>query len=192
MTRYQKARAQNFYAQALFDEGSIEEALKMLEQVREVFPDDRNVRNFTGSLLYRMGRYDEAITHSKHSLTIEPEDIAAHYNLMRCYRAKGELTQASTYEYYYKRFKADETNTRIAGEYRRKNPEDNNLAQPIHEIGNAVSKPKPKWLLDYERGRALLTLKSGVGRHLAGVWGLPQYTAQQEVATRTLKARRTQ
>lgn len=175
MTPYQKGRAMNFYAQALFDGGQIDEALSTMAKVREVFPDDRNVRNLSGAWLFRLGRYDEAITHFKHSLSIEPEDVAAHYNLMKCYRAKGDMEKAATHEHYYKRFKADETNTRLSGEYRRKNPWDNNLAQPIHEIGESLSLPKPKWLLERERQKALLAMQSGVGQHIAGKWGDPAY-----------------
>lgn len=171
MTQYQKGRAMNFYAQALFDGGQIEEALNTMAKVREVFPDDRNVRNLTGAWLFRLGRYDEAIAHLQHSLSIEPEDVAAHYNLMKCYRAKGDMGKARTHEHYYKRFKADETNTRLSGEYRRKNPWDNNLAQPIHEIGQSLSLPKPKWLIERERLKAVLAMQSGIGRHLAGRWG---------------------
>jgi Flp pilus assembly protein TadD len=175
MTRYQKARAQNFYAQSLFDGGRIDDALNIMAQVREVFPDDRNVRNLTGAWLFRLGRYEEAIAHFKHSLSIEPEDVAAHYNLMKCYRAKGDMQTASTHEHYYKRFKADETNTRLSGEYRRKNPWDNNLAQPIHEIGDTLVLPKPKWLLEWEKRKATLAMKSGIGRRMAGKWGTSAY-----------------
>lgn len=151
MTPYQKARTQNFYAQALFDQGRIDEALKTLEAVRTIFPDDRGVRNLTGAILFRAGRYDEAVVQFRHSLTVEPEDIMAHYNLMKCFKAKGDKETAAIHESLYKRFKADETNTKLSGEYRRVNVQDNNLAQPIHEIGDAVMRPKPKWLIEFEK-----------------------------------------
>ncbi len=168
MTKYQKARTQNFFAQSQFDSGELEAALATLAQVREVFPDDRGVRNLTGTILFRLGRYEEACEHFKHSLEVEPEDIAAHYNLMRCYRAKGDLKTASVHEALYKRFKADETSTKLSGIYRASHPADNNLAQPIHEIGDLISHPKPKWLLDYEKRQAERRLRSGMARNLAG------------------------
>jgi tetratricopeptide (TPR) repeat protein len=154
MTPYQKARTQNFYAQALWDQGRYDEALNLLTQVMEVFPEDRNVRNLAGTILFRLGRYDEAITHLKHTLTIDPEDIVAHYNLMKCYRAKGDTKMADIHDALYKRFKADETTTNLTGPYKRQNPEDNNLAQPIHEQPDAVCEPKPEWLKRLEQNIA--------------------------------------
>ncbi|MBC7529804.1 MAG: tetratricopeptide repeat protein [Chthonomonadaceae bacterium] len=168
MTKYQKARAQNFYAQSQFDSGELDAALTTLAQVREVFPDDRNIRNLTGIILFRLGKYEEACEHFKHSLEIEPEDISAHYNLMRCFRAKGDLKTAAVHEQLYKRFKADETSTRLSGMYRAAHPIDNKLAQPIHEIGDGVPRAKPQWLLEFEKRRAEKRLQSGIARNVAG------------------------
>ncbi len=156
MTPYQKARTQNFYAQTLFDEGQLDRAVGVLADVMKVFPDDRNVRNLAGTILFRLGRYDDAIVHLRHTLAIDPEDIVAHYNLMKCYRAKGDSAQAAVHEALYKRFKADETTTDLTGPYKRTHPEDNNLAQPIHEQPDAVVEPKPVW---YTR------LESEIARH---------------------------
>ncbi|MCS6775742.1 MAG: tetratricopeptide repeat protein [Chloroherpetonaceae bacterium] len=169
MTPYLRARTQFLYAQSQFDRGDLDGALQTLAEVRKIFPDDRNVRNMTGIVLFRRGRYDEAIQHFRHTLSIDPEDIAAHYNLMKCYRGKNDLKTAAIHEKLYKRFKADETSTRLSGEYRRNNPADNNLAQPIHEIGDAICRPKPAWLLEYERRSALKALQSGIGRRRAGL-----------------------
>ncbi|HZT42924.1 MAG TPA: tetratricopeptide repeat protein [Chthonomonadaceae bacterium] len=146
MTPYQKARTQFFYAQTLFDEGELPESLATLNEVMHVFPDDKNVRDLAGSILFRLGRYDEAIEQLKHTLSIDPEDVAAHYNLMKCYRAGGNQQQAAIYEALYKRFKVDETTTNLTGPYLRKHPADNLLSQPIHEHGNAVIHPMPTWL----------------------------------------------
>ena len=111
-----------------------------------IFPDDKNVHGLAGSILFRLGRYDEAIAHLQHALSIDPEDVAAHYNLMKCYRAKGDEPQALIYEKLYKRFKVDETTTNLTGPYLRAHPADNLLSQPIHEHGNAVIHPMPPWL----------------------------------------------
>ena len=146
MTPYQRARTQYFYAQTLFDRGQLDEALKILDKVIEVFPDDRNVRNLAGTIYFRLGRYDDAILHFRHTLSIDPEDIAAHYNLMKCFRGKGDAVSADIHARLYKRFKADETNTNLVGNYMRTHPEDNNLAQPIHEHGDAIVRPMPDWV----------------------------------------------
>ena len=146
MTPYRKSRAQFFYAQSQFDQGKLDDALSTLTQVMDVFPDDRNVRNLSGQILFRLGRYDDAIAQLKHTLSIDPEDIVAHYNLMKCYRGKGDLQTASIHDKLYRRFKADENNTNLVGEYTRKHPIDNMLAQPIHEHGDAVLTPMPDWV----------------------------------------------
>jgi len=154
MTPYQRARTQFFYAQTQFDQGKLEESLTTLGKVIEVFPEDRNVRNLAGTILFRLGRYDEAITHLNATVGIDPEDIGAHYNLMKCYRAKGDpasLKQAGVEEALYRRFKVDETTTDLIGPYQRKHPADNNLTQRIHEHGDAIILPKPDWLVRREQ-----------------------------------------
>lgn len=157
MTRYQKGRAQNFYAQALFDQGRLEESLSVLAQVREVFPEDRNVRNLTGTILFRSGRYDEAIEQFKKTLSIDAEDITAHYNLMKCYFAKGDQASqqsAITHRKLYLRFKADETTTNLIGPYLQAHPADNNLASRIHEHGDAIVSPVPEWYRALQKRQA--------------------------------------
>jgi tetratricopeptide (TPR) repeat protein len=149
MTPYQRARTQFFYAQTLFDQGRLDESLATLDRVAEVFPEDRNARNLAGTILFRLGRYDEAIAQLRKTLAIDAEDVAAHYNLMKCYRAKGDsasLQEAGIHLQLYKRFKADETTTDLIGPYQRAHPADNNLAQRIHEHGDAICNPPPAWL----------------------------------------------
>lgn len=150
MTKYLRARTQNFYAQSLFDCGQIDAAVAVLLQAIEVFPDDRNMRNLAGIILFRVGKYDDSIKQLKYTLSIDPEDVIAHYNLMKCYRAKGDVAQADVHASLYKRFKADETTTHLVGPYVRTHPLDNNLAQPIHEHADAVILPKPQWLITLE------------------------------------------
>ncbi len=154
MTPYQKARTQFFYAQTQFDQGKLDDSLATLAKVIEVFPEDRNVRNLAGTLQFRLGHYDEGIAQLNATLSIDPEDIAAHYNLMKCYRGKGDpasLHEASVHEALYRRFKADETTTDLIGPYQRAHPADNNLSQRIHEHADAIVQPKPAWLVRQEQ-----------------------------------------
>ena len=150
MTKYQKARTQNFYAQTLFDTGRLDDSLNMFRQAMEVFPEDRNLHNSAGIILFRLGRYDDAMKELKQTLAIDPEDITAHYNLMKCCRAKGDFANAEIHAKLYKRFKVDETTTNLVGPFVRTHPYDNNLAQPIHEHADAVCLPKPAWLVKRE------------------------------------------
>lgn len=142
MTPYLKARTQFFYGLALKELGQYDRALQVWEQVRAVFPDDRELRNQMGRVYFLQARFDEAIAEFNHVLTIDPEDLTANYNLMLCYRGKGPQF-ASLYERYralYYRFKADETTTYLEGPYRRKHASDNNEAIAVHEH---VSGPIP-------------------------------------------------
>ena len=66
-------------------------------------------------------------------MAIDPEDLQAHYNLMLCYNGLGDERRAREHQQRYLRFKADESAQAITGPYRRRNPEDNNERQPIHE-----------------------------------------------------------
>ena len=163
MTKYQKARTQFFYAQTLFDQGRLDPALATLDEVLQVFPADRNVRNLDGTILFRLGRYDEAISQFHQTLSIDPEDITAHYNLMKCFRAKGDVRMADIHEKLYLRFKADETTTNLTGPYKRTHPADNLLSQAIHEHGDAIYlTPRPPSL--HVRAKRPLSLGKGVTR----------------------------
>src|SRR5206468_6921072 len=113
--------------------GQYDQATALLDQVLRVFPRDRNVHNELGQIRFRQARFDEAIQQFQQALSIDPEDLTAHYRLMLCYRGRGDLTTAQKHEQLYYRFKADETTTYIRGPYERAHPEDNNEAQAVHE-----------------------------------------------------------
>ncbi len=135
MTPYLKARTLFFYGLALKELGQYDRALQVWEQVRNVFPDDRELRDQMGRVYFLQARFDEAIAEFNHVLSIDPEDLTANYNLMLCYRGKGPQFSA-LYERFrtlYYRFKADETTTYLEGPYKRKHPDDNTEAIPVHE-----------------------------------------------------------
>jgi hypothetical protein len=67
------------------------------------------------------------------TLSIDPEDLQAHYNLMLCYSGLGNEKLAKEHQARYMRFKADESAQAITGPYRQLHPEDNNERQAIHE-----------------------------------------------------------
>jgi len=83
--------------------------------------------------LFLMRKYREAIAQFEETLTIDPEDLQAHYNLMLCYNGIGDAARSKEHEQRYLRFKADETAQAITGPYLLKHPEDNNERQSIHE-----------------------------------------------------------
>jgi Flp pilus assembly protein TadD len=146
MTPYYRARTQFFYAQVLKNYGRYAEAEAMLKDVLRVFPRDRNVRNQIGRIYFLQARFDQAIPEFEQALAVDPEDLTAHYNLMLCYKGKGDLGTAKRHEKLYFRFKADESSTQITGPYMRKHPWDNNEAQTIHEHedGRRYIRPAPQ------------------------------------------------
>jgi tetratricopeptide (TPR) repeat protein len=122
-----------FLALALKAEGSYEEALAHLRRAAANYPKDRVVRNQMGRVLFLQGRFEEAIDELKHVLTIDPEDLQAHYNLMLSYRGVGNLDMAQTHETLYRRFKADEAAQVTAAIGRRRHPAADNEGQAVHE-----------------------------------------------------------
>jgi tetratricopeptide (TPR) repeat protein len=126
-------RTNFFYARALKEDGEYESAMTHLRTVLEQFPRDRVVRNELGRVLFLQKRYADAVKEFEQTLSIDPEDLQAHYNLMLCYNGLGDDAKANEHKARYLRFKADESAQAITGPYRQTHPEDNNERQPIHE-----------------------------------------------------------
>ncbi len=126
-------RAHFFYSRVLRAEGRYDDALAHLREVIAQYPRDRVVRNDAGRILFLQKKYAEAIREFQYVLTIDPEDLQAHYNLMLCYNGLGQQDRAEEHQKRYLRFKADESAQAITGPYRISHPEDNNERQAIHE-----------------------------------------------------------
>jgi hypothetical protein len=84
-------------------------------------------------MLFLRRRYRQAVAEYARTLSVDPEDLEAHYNLMLCYRGLADDAQAAREEKLYLRFKADEASRAITGPYRLAHAEDNTEAQLIHE-----------------------------------------------------------
>ena len=125
-------RAHFFLAMALKADGNYEGAQKELELVAAQYPLDRVVLNQIGKVLFLKREYQAAVTWFKRTISVDPEDISAHYNLMLCYRGMNDAGASAREEKLYLRFKADENAQTLTGEYRRNHPIDNNERQPIH------------------------------------------------------------
>jgi len=131
------ARAHYFYSRLLRAEGAYDQSLAHLRTVIAQYPKDRFVRNDAGRVLFLQKKYAEAIKEFQQVLTIDPEDLQAHYNLMLCYNGLGNEKLALEHQARYLRFKADEAAQAITGPYRNAHPEDNNERQSIHEHTSA-------------------------------------------------------
>jgi Flp pilus assembly protein TadD len=129
----QLARTNYFYGRALKEDGDYDGAAAHLQIVLAQYPRDRVVRNELGRVLFLQKRYADAVKEFEQTLSIDPEDLQAHYNLMLCYNGLGDDTKANEHKSRYLRFKADESAQAITGPYRQTHPEDNNERQAIHE-----------------------------------------------------------
>ncbi|MEP6800976.1 MAG: tetratricopeptide repeat protein [Acidobacteriota bacterium] len=132
------------------DEGRLPEAEADLRAVLAKFPLDRVAWNNLGSVLWLAGRYPEAAAAYGTTLEIDPEDVNAHYNLMRVYRARGDGARAAFHEREYRKFKEDETGRAVAAEFRRANPWANRESLPIHVHEEAQPPPAlpPTWVAE--------------------------------------------
>jgi tetratricopeptide (TPR) repeat protein len=127
------ARANYFYARVLRNDGDYDGAVTHLKLVLDQYPKDRVVRNELGRVYFLQRKYNDAIREFQQTISIDPEDLQANYNLMLCYQGLGNEEQSQLHRRLYLRFKADEASQTLTGAYRQAHPEDNNERQAIHE-----------------------------------------------------------
>ncbi|MBI5085725.1 MAG: tetratricopeptide repeat protein, partial [Acidobacteria bacterium] len=126
-------RAHFFKAMAEKADGDYDAALASLRQVAQQYPRDRVVQNQLGRVQFLKRDFKAAVAAFQQVLTIDPEDVQAHYNLMLAFRGLGDAASAAREEVLFRRFKADESAQALTAGIRRAHPEDNNERQPIHE-----------------------------------------------------------
>ena len=136
------AKTHFFLATALKSLGRYDDAIAHLRTAVSKYPRDRVVLNQLGRVLFLKRLYKDAIGAFTSVLTIDPEDLQAHYNLMLCYQGLGDTAAAARERTLYERFKADESSQSITGPYRQLHADDNNERQQIHEhAGVTVTTP---------------------------------------------------
>ena len=127
------AKAHYFLGEALRTLGEYDEAMEHLQAAREQYPRDRVVLGRIGLIQFLERQFDDAIETFEAVLRIDPEDLWAHYNLMRSHRGAGHPEEAARELALYERFKADESAQAITLDFLRASPEDNNERQSVHE-----------------------------------------------------------
>ena len=130
-----------FRATVAKEEGRLADAEKDLRYVLEKFPLDRVAWNNLGTALWLAGKYPQAIDAFGKTLAIDPEDLTAHYNLMRIYRAMGENRKAAVEEAAYRKHKDDETGRAVPADLRLRDPWANRESLPIHVHSEAEPPP---------------------------------------------------
>jgi hypothetical protein len=159
-------KTQFFRAIVSKDEGRLADAETDLKAVLEKFPLDRVAWNNLGLVYWLAGKFPEAIAAYGKTLAIDPEDLNAHYNLMRVYRATGDRKNAEIHDAAYRKFKDDESIRAIPGQFRLDHPWDNRESLPIHVHAEAAPPPAPPppWVASigpkgYETDHGYLTRK---------------------------------
>ncbi|MBL0156544.1 MAG: tetratricopeptide repeat protein [Bryobacterales bacterium] len=130
-------RSHFFLAMAQKTEGDYDGALVSLRKVAAQYPRDRVVQNQIGRVLFLKRDFKGAVAALENVLSVDPEDIQAHYNLMLARRGLGDLAGAAREEKLFRRFKADEASQALTAKMRQVSPEDNNERQMIHEHESA-------------------------------------------------------
>ncbi len=132
------------------EEGRIDDALADLSAVERKFPKDRNVLNQEARVLYLAGRYEDALPYIDRVLSIDDEDLAAHYNAMLCLKALGRRDEAAKEEAWYRYHKDDEQARSLMVEYRQAHPYANRESLPVHVHDEAVppAAATPPWIAE--------------------------------------------
>jgi tetratricopeptide (TPR) repeat protein len=138
------AKTHFFLGSSLKAQGRYDEALEHTRVAQALYPRDRVVANQAGRLLFLKRQHADATVELKKVLSVDPEDLMAHYNLMLAYQGAGNTEMAKKHQALYERFKADEAAQFITGPYRQLHPHDNNERQSIHEHRTAEPAPQPR------------------------------------------------
>jgi hypothetical protein len=123
-------------------DGDYDGALESLHKTAALYPRDRVVWNQIGRLEFLKRNYAEAERALLNVLSVDPEDLQAHYTLMLVYRGLGRVDKAEREEKLFRRFKADEASQAITAKPRMVSAEDNNERQPIHDHESVPLQPE--------------------------------------------------
>lgn len=127
------ARAHFFNAMVQKADGDYDAALKSLDKVVAQYPRDRVAQNQIARIQFLKRDYQTSVAAGKRVLSVDPEDVQAHYTLMLAYRGLGDTASAEREQKLFQRFKADESAQAITQKPRLLKPEDNNERQMIHD-----------------------------------------------------------
>ena len=141
------ARALYFRALVERNKGDLDPAITDLGEVLKSFPQSRDARRELGFSLYQQHKYPEALAQYQSLQAIDPDDLAAHYNLAILYRRLGMREKAKSEAAAFADQKDDPTASTYALEYLRKHSELANESVPWHEhdlsVVPAVAGPVP-------------------------------------------------
>ena len=141
------AKAHFLYGTILRGLSNYDQALKHFQEAAASYPKDKQVCNQIARVYLLQKQYDRAIAEYEKTITIDPEDLEAYYNVMLAFNAKGGVPTAQQKEWIewigrkqqfllFRREggpQAFDWWTKSVGDYLGFHPLDNNERQPIHE-----------------------------------------------------------
>ena len=126
------ARALYYLALVERNRGEVDQAIEDLRKVVMQFPRSRDAHRELGFSFYQKHKYDLARAEYETLQSIDPDDLAAHYNLAILYRRLGLKDKASQQAAYFADQKDDPTASTYALEYLRKHREVAQESVPWH------------------------------------------------------------
>jgi len=126
------ARALYYLALVERREGHFDEELADLQRVVIQFPQARDPRRELGIAYYQRHSYQEAIEQFEALQKIDPDDLAAHYNLAVLYRRMGMKDRAAAQAALFATKQVDPGAPTYSLEFLRKHPEISNESVPWH------------------------------------------------------------
>ncbi len=136
-----KARALYYRALVERNEGEVDTAIADLQKVAGLYPQSRDAHRELGFSFYQQHKYPEARAEYLAVQSIDPDDLAAHYNLAILYRRMGDKAKAQVEAAYFADEKDDPTAGVYALEYLRGHREDANesVVWHVHDLDHGGS-----------------------------------------------------
>jgi tetratricopeptide (TPR) repeat protein len=135
-TKTATARARYYLALVERNQGNLDAAIDDLKQVADAFPESRDAHRELGFSYYQQHKYEAARVEYERVQSIDPDDLAAHYNLSILYRRLGMKDKAAVEAAKFADQKDDPTANTYALEYLRKHDEIAAESVPWHIHGD--------------------------------------------------------
>ena len=132
--RLEPGSSRALYYRALVErnEGNLDLAVNDLQAVLRSFPQSRDAHRELGFSFYQQHKYPQAQAEYEALQAIDPDDLAAHYNLAILYRRLGNKEKAAEEAARFADQKDDPTASTYALEFLRKHTELANEGVPWH------------------------------------------------------------
>ncbi len=167
--RLDPANARALYYRALVErnEGNLDLTLADLNLVLQKFPRSRDAHRELGFTFYQQHKYPEALEQYQALQAIDPDDLAAHYNLSILYRRLGMRDKAARESATFADQKDDPTASAYALEYLRHHNElaNESVAWHTHNLDETTDKkPAPTPVVTATPAQPLTGQSSGGDR----------------------------